>query len=72
MFIVIFHHSYLYVLQICIDIRENRVLVDGDDASHLVSLLLQGTRLLLVYCMLMTGHKVKRELVLRNGTMYMC
>lgn len=36
-------HSYLYVLQLCIDIRENRVLVDGDDASHLASLLLQGT-----------------------------
>ena len=36
-------HSYLYVLQICTDIRENRILVDGDDASHLASLLLQGT-----------------------------
>ena len=35
-------HSYLYVLQICTDIRENRILVDGDDVSNLASLLLQG------------------------------
>ena len=49
MVIVTCLHSYLYVLQICIDIRENRILVDGDDASHLASLLLQGTLFLLPY-----------------------
>ena len=48
MMIITCLHSYLYVLQICIDIRENRILVDGDDASHLASLLLQGISFLLL------------------------
>lgn len=39
---IMLYHSYLYVLQICIDIRENRILVDGDDVSNLAALLLQG------------------------------
>ena len=46
---VTYLHSYLYVLQICTDIRENRILVDGDDASHLASLLLQGILFLLLH-----------------------
>jgi len=52
--IIVISCSYLYVLQICIDIRENRILVDGDDASQLASLLLQGIPL---FCWLFHLHQ---------------